>query len=238
MNQRPTHGYMHVALMGGMRGALIAAEMHGRLLESGLYDAFDKITVVVAGDKDQAQEVTHHLFSLCPKYVVKSVGCSLHAWEWSTLCYMYYDSQAVDADFWYVHTKGASDLPQYRHRIVQKNMRSWRGTMSHFVIGQHELCKSLLESYDAVGPYFTTYTGRPHFAGNFWWATSRHIRTLPFNTGLTRERHEAEFWIGKNPSAKLYSLQKPPSDGLYDNHNGIGTYFGETGPFYGIKGGL
>ena len=226
-------------MMDGVRGDLIAAEMHGRFLESGLYDSSDSITVAIAGDKKQSESLALHLFSHYPKYVVKSVGCSLQAYEWSTLSLMHADSQVVDADFWYVHTKGASNNPVYMNKVVQRNLRSWRGTMSHFVIGQHELCKALLESYDTVGPFFTTaFKVGPHFAGNFWWATSKHIRSLPFNLGLIRVRHEAEFWIGKNPNAKLHSMQEPPTDGMYDNHDGIGRYYGETGPFFGIKGTL
>lgn len=206
-------GYFHVALM--YSGIFIAAEMHGRLMDSGLYDATDQINVNILGDLDQANAICNSIFYKYKKYKI-FYNKDLTLFEWPTLQMIYDDSYICENDIWYIHTKGASNCrPDVPNRI-QYNIRAWRHVMSQAVIKDWQNCKELLKTYDAVGPLFVDDT--KYFAGNFWWATAKHIRSLKEPKGT---RNEAEAWIGTNKNAKFYDLYKFPIDDidLYDFAN-------------------
>lgn len=96
----------------------------------------------------------------------------------------------------YAHTKSA-------HVMSVENCR-WREAMTQQLVRRWSDCVPLLEENDAVGLHWLTAqefpgitandTPFPFFGGNFWWATTRYLRTLP-KLG-TAGRHDAEAWIG------------------------------------------
>lgn len=208
-----------MALMQGLGGLTVAAEMHGRIMQSGIYEASEKIYVSILGDIQQAQHLVDYVFSRHQKYVVAVVDPDLTLWEWPTLQAMRGYCEAHDCDVWYVHTKGASncrpDVPPY----IQKNIRDWRAVMSRDVLGRHAECKRLLsEGSDAVGPLLSTgMPSGPHFVGNFWWATSAHIRSLQLITPeLSKDRNPAESWIGTRMGAVLTGMTLLTQYDCYD----------------------
>lgn len=104
----------------------------------------------------------------------------------------------------YLHTKGVSR--------PQQSIDDWRACMLHWMVGRWQECVAkLANGYDAVGINVVD-TPLRHFQGNFWWATTKHIRTL----GPVREvefvktvanqgeRHKAEFWVIADPRARIY----------------------------------
>jgi len=230
MESNKISGYFHVALMNGYAGLIIASEMHGRLLDSGLYDATDKIEVCILGDKSQGQLIIDHIFSRYNKYHVHLFDENLLLYEWPTLLKAYDDCQKSDSDVWYIHTKGVSNSRSDVPARVQHNLLAWRSVMSYWVIKRYETCRNLLKTgFDAVGPFYVLEP--PHFSGNFWWAKSSHIRSLGNPSG---NRSQAEFWIGSYNGSKLKSLCEFPKGfvDLYDFSN----RFGEFGPFQGYIG--
>lgn len=103
----------------------------------------------------------------------------------------------------YIHTKGVSK--------PSRSVDDWRASMIYWTITRWRECLAKIAlGYDAVG---TTVIDSPirHFQGNFWWATTEHLRRL----GLPRdivytptydnqtERHKAEFWV-LSVRAKVY----------------------------------
>lgn len=233
---KPTYGFFHVALMEGLGGLMIASEMHGRLLQSGLYDKTDKIIVCILGDQQQAHTLLDYVFSRYPKYLVQYVSPNLNLWEWPTLgCLRDCCRDNPESDVWYIHTKGASncrpDVPQY----LQSNIRNWRGVMCHEIMNRADTCKDMLASgYDAVGPLLSTdRPSGPHFVGNFWWATAAHINSLPpLSVEDICGRSFAENWVGGNPKAKLGNLVPLLA---YDCYDFQGKFF-PNGVFEGYKG--
>lgn len=218
--------------MHGISGALVASEMHGRFLDSGLYDATEKINLTILGDLNQTNTLVDYIFSRYNKYHFRFLSRDLELFEWPTLSAIYDDAKKSDFDLWYVHTKGVSncrpDVPSW----IQHNLRSWRGVMSYYVIKQHEHCKRMLNSgIDAAGPLFVS--DPPYFAGNFWWSKSSHIKTLALPKG---SRNEAEGWIGTNKNAVFLNLCRFPEKmtdiDLYD----FKKKYGEVGVFDGIPG--
>lgn len=223
-------GYLHVALMQGLGGLMVAAEMHGRLLSSGLYDATDIINVVLLGDQQQIKIIDDYIFSRYLKYKVRFTSNQLDLWEWPTLKLIYNDSKTSSDYIWYMHTKGASNCRPDVPNWIQHNLRSWRGVMSYYTINQYKNCIRLLGcGYDAVGPFFVK--DPPYFAGNFWWSKSLHIRTLNKPIGT---RNEAEGWIGTNKQANFFSLCDFPISGidLYD----FDCVYGDDGVFKCMPG--
>jgi SAM-dependent methyltransferase len=92
--------------------------------------------------------------------------------------------------------------------------------------------RALQNGSGAVGPYKTDYVGTKFFEGNFWWATSEHIRKLPpLIPPLTDKRNNAEGWIGMAED-NYFSLATPPTFDLYD----FDDLYIPKGPLYGMTG--
>jgi beta-1,4-mannosyl-glycoprotein beta-1,4-N-acetylglucosaminyltransferase len=88
----------------------------------------------------------------------------------------------------YLHTKG----------ITQKgseNVNDWVEMMLYFLINKD--CISLLDDYDTVGcNYHDGSDNVPkHYAGNFWWATTNYLSSLP---ECGENKLDAEFWLHQN----------------------------------------
>lgn len=109
--------------------------------------------------------------------------------------------------------------------VVCANKAKWRRYLEHFTIDQWRTCVSELDSHDCVGAELCTggFLGgkqhsQLHYSGNFWWTTSKYIRTLddifPFDSP-DYVRFACEFWIGsKSPNHKnLFSFNRS----LYSN---------------------
>lgn len=119
----------------------------------------------------------------------------------------------------YFHCKGAthtliSDYGMFAGR--------WRRCMLRNLVTNWQQCvKDLHQGYDAVGCHWMTGMGvdksQHYFAGNFFWATSDFLATVPSMflrdrikmSGIDsyESRYEAEVWIGngKLPKIKDYA---------------------------------
>jgi hypothetical protein len=190
----PVQGWFHIAAMGA--GDYIAAELHGRLMQSGLYRASDIIHVTLLGDRAQSDRMNELIFSKHQKYKVEHISEDVTEYEWASLRHLYKTAkEGKDYHLWYIHTKGASNSRPDVPLSIQKNIRRWRDIMSHYTIGEHRKCRYLLKTgHDTVGSLLRWNTGciAPYYAGNFWWATADYIRTLPEPEG---NRSSAEGWI-------------------------------------------
>lgn len=99
----------------------------------------------------------------------------------------------------YFHTKGAihNGNPVYE---------LWRRCMEKAVLYKWRSCVEdlSLRKLDSAGAHWLRpnqypIIGRtPYWGGNFWWATSDFLNTLP-PIDVTLSRYEAEVWIGRGP---------------------------------------
>jgi len=98
----------------------------------------------------------------------------------------------------YLHTKGA---------IHNGNpvMSSWRRCMERACVwGWRNCVHDLHSGFDSSGAHWLTPESypviglTPYWGGNFWWATSDFINTLP-KIDVSLSRYEAEVWIGRGP---------------------------------------
>ena len=109
---------------------------------------------------------------------------------------------------WYIHTKGVS-------RPSNPHVQDWRRYMEHFVITRYKDCVEALEAHDACGVewfevndplFWKVYycENNSHFAGNFWWANSDYIKSLP-PLDIYGSRMDAETFIARNkPKSKCF----------------------------------
>lgn len=161
-------------------------ELMNNIKMSGLYDTVDEIRCVVLGDAAIRD----------PKIKVIYQTLDLSVYEFKIMELMYQDAIHEDFRVLYIHTKGIT-------HYVSKNVTDWVKLLVYYNIINYEFCLQMLYQCDAVG---VNLQNNPvwHFSGNFWWSTSRHIRTLGPITDFSY--NGPEFYICSNDKGSYISL--------------------------------
>jgi hypothetical protein len=106
----------------------------------------------------------------------------------------------------YLHSKGVSDP-------ADATKRRWRDLMMSELVGSWESRMGELPHYDAVGVNWMDMPPISHFSGNFWYASTRYLRTLADcetyykdpryqdSGAFIDERLGCEFWISSGSTA-------------------------------------
>ena len=169
------------------------------IFDSGLYQACDIIYYAVIGKEGFEREEDYSLIQ-DEKYHLLHHSNDMTLHESFTLNGVRRIAKALEYDFklFYIHTKGVTRQ--------KKSIELWRMFLEYFTINCWLHCVDALNQADVAGVNRRIYgKRRVHFSGNFWWANSSYIRTLPELSleGYGREpnRWDAEFWIGDgNPT--------------------------------------
>lgn len=93
----------------------------------------------------------------------------------------------------YHHTKGVSH--------ANDCYRRWRKCMENSVIVHWRDCVAKVENgFDTVGAHWFKNANQQYWAGNFWWAKSDYIASLPpiNQWNLGGKSYESECWIGRS----------------------------------------
>ena len=124
----------------------------------------------------------------------------------------------LDAYVLYYHTKGITSLQNHKDtQIEYSDVESWRICLEYFNIECWRDCVGDLtkhEGLDVCGALYVGESGNPwkHFySGNFWWANSSHLNTLP-DMKERDNRMGCELWVGSKPH-KWVNYYNPPSEG-------------------------
>lgn len=100
----------------------------------------------------------------------------------------------------YLHMKGLTHVPGSAGHEFN---RDWRHRMQNICVKEWRHCNNLLQlGYESVGNWWNVAPNGSYWAGNFWWATSEFIATLPpiiTDGHHSGGRYEAEVWIGRGP---------------------------------------
>jgi predicted O-methyltransferase YrrM len=150
---------------------------------------------------------------------VRNVTDQPNLFEGQTLARLYDHCQKTDGYVLYFHNKGMTSYGTH----VPGGLHDWREYMHYFNIEKWEDCVAKLdEGYDCCGVNWLVeknltnkaFTEEQrflcyHFAGNFWWANNKYIRTLPnpleidkyanyeyLMSKLKTYRYAFESWIG------------------------------------------
>ena len=148
------------------------------------------------------------------------VSENLQDYELPTLQFMYdYCVNNEPQNVLYIHTKNVG-------KEINPCIEDQVDYMLHFLVNKWDECLKSLVNHDACGVDLRTEPVL-HFSGNFWWATSNHIRSLPspaeFNNlskypnPLNSIRHNQEFWICHYTHKKYHSLWDC-GIGVYERH--------------------
>lgn len=132
------------------------------------------------------------------KHVFKLQSKTTQQFEFPTLKYMWNHCQTHDGSVLYLHTKGAT---RPGHPVDQ-----WRQMMLHFCVKKWQHTLHHLYDHDAVGCNIQQQQDKNYFSGNFWWAKSSYIKTLPDPNRYVSNRIQAELWVGMNPINNFYNM--------------------------------
>jgi len=140
-------------------------------------------------------------------YLIK-LSNNLQDFELPTLNYLYnFCSYNINYNILYIHTKNVGKEINF---CIEEQIEY----MLYFLINKWQICIEQLSNYHACGVDLRIEPVL-HYSGNFWWASSDHIASLPppadFNNlskypnPLQSLRHNQEFWICYN-NTKFISL--------------------------------
>jgi hypothetical protein len=198
VNELPIFGFMHVAMINHWRE--IVEEQILKMKASGLWDRAERIFVGLLGPGCEEFPCDD------PRLHLTHFGTGYEAAELPTLSALQQFCRSRDCLVFYVHTKGVFSPAD--------GTRDWRRSMEHFIIMRYEDCIAKLADHDICGINWHSSWCR-FFGGNFWWARSDYVRTLPDICSLEpvagldlSRRHVCERWIGENPAVRSASLHE------------------------------
>lgn len=181
----------------------IIHEQMCQLKASGLLEVCSEFIVGLNG-ADESLEIANILIPAKAKIVLHGLQCRS---ECRTIVEM--EQWVKGNPGWnvlYFHTKGAVTECDLNNR--------WRRCMMRGCVDRWEECvQALDQGYEAVGVHWWPNKGvhgdQHYYAGNFFWATSSFLRTLPsiYNRARIKEsgidsvasRYESEVWLGNGP---------------------------------------
>lgn len=134
----------------------------------------------------------------------------------------------------YLHTKGVSFDDNY----TQEN--DWIDMMLHFLVTKYKNCIYKLNTgYNTIGCNYSGEINKTifqhlmpypllHYSGNFWWANTNYLKTLPYLSESIIVKNDAEFWLHTNSPTYYnchnsdinhYALTYPITKYIFDNSN-------------------
>lgn len=190
----------------------VVCEQMNALRNSGLTKAADLICVGINGGNESR--------NIADLFVPGSAKKTFHGMKCRNECMtilMLEQWVRQQRDEWavlYFHAKGSSKSVQ--ESTKDPFSEQWRNCMMlHCVTGWRECVRLIGHGYDVVGAHWMPKAGPNQdqriFAGNFWWASSRFLKTVPPIEERERikisgiesidSRYEAEVWIGNGTRA-------------------------------------
>ena len=182
---------------------------------SGLWDNMEKFFIPVSGMREQDKEFFEDLKLLSNKIKIFEHVNPVFNNEPDTLNFIKNRAENFENNksILYMHTKGVT----YDHPVLNKNVKAWVRYLDLYTIGHWKECIDALSTYDTAG---TMYSPEPmkHYSGNFWWANSDYIKTLPtLDKENIKPLERGEFWICSQTDKNKLIGYKPEVD-LYLNY--------------------
>ena len=154
---------------------------------SGLIDALDAVFICNIGIPVEENKYNNE------KYTLTNCSENKLLYENPTLNKLkQFSEQNKDSHVLYLHTKGNS-YPQM-HEVIT----DWTNMMLYFLVETHDACfRALDDAHDTVGCNYSA-SPVPHYSGNFWWASTNYIATLPSLNECSPDKMAPEFWLFQN----------------------------------------
>jgi hypothetical protein len=205
--------FFHVYLQKGYTHILLSK--FKKFQASGLYGKTNKIYLTLFGDVDNNKEFLNDLKELYPKIEYAVITNKEFHSEPDTLNFMLKKAKEYTSNtpMLYVHTKGIS----HTNPIIKRNIDAWVRYLDLYVIKQWEDCLKALETYDTAGPFFCSGEFQ-HYQGNFWWANSNYIKTLPkIDFSNVKKWNRGEYWVLSN-TTNPYAITDISKVDLYQTY--------------------
>ena len=158
----------------------IVTEQFGKLVSSDLYGVCEAVkNGVVCNSQDEANEHQVLMVDLAKEHQVdpgklQATYVFENNYEYCTLKMLQDFAQSNDAYVLYFHTKGVSCPPSYK-RFKAKKEHKRRHMEEVNILGWSGCVEKLDEGYLCCG----TNKKWKFYSGNFWWANTDYIKTLP-----------------------------------------------------------
>jgi len=193
----------------------VIEEQLQKLLMSDLYLYSTEINYCVYSEEDATYseflEIIKNYDSLNKINIIRH---SVNEHEVETIYYLQQRVNSLEEDYnvLYYHTKGVtSELNHSDQDVNMDCVTSWRHLLEYFNIERWSYSIDRLEYHDISGVLYIGDSGQyyqNYYSGNFWWARSSYIKTLPNikevyakqlieNSDLGRMM--CEKWIGMSP---------------------------------------
>jgi hypothetical protein len=191
----------------------ILLELLGLIIHSGLIDRLQSLIICNYGIPVNSK--VSLLSSFYPEKVhFFHVSNDTSYFEVPTMKIMHRMSQLFQNNhhLLYLHTKGIS------YRTPYPQIEDWRHFMSYYLVERYEACLHLLQSqaFDAVG---VNYKSNPKdFRGNFWWATTSYLSSLPMLYLQKADKYVAEKWVHMGLRYRYYSFHESGVDHHFERY--------------------
>lgn len=198
-NSQKIYGFYHICCFENWTEIVI--EQVNSLVSSPLFPLVNEIYVCVLISDIKNNDIQILKGILPNKFTIEIIDTNFKNYEYPILKFMHQKAQNDDFYAFYFHSKGVS---------VNKNRRGvpfWRKELEYFLFYKHELMLKAFElNYNTYGANLRAFPiwNNPHFSGNFWFAKSSYIKTLPLIPVDINDRYFAEEWIGKNKEMHPY----------------------------------
>jgi hypothetical protein len=195
-------GYIHVCQIGQWRTTYDM--IMNAVKSSGLYDACREIRVGVCNNNGYI--LPDERFK-DPKVVLIDYGAS-EKYERVTLHKMREHAEIDSVQYWYAHTKGIKHFDN--EGPVKDCVVDWIKLMIKWNFTEWKYATKALMHNDTYGCEYSSKP-MPHYSGNFWWANSCYIRTLPKKIG--DGYCDPEFWLLNRENNFICNIYSSGIDG-------------------------
>lgn len=176
--------YFHIATLNNWTE--VVNKIFYLIHNSGLWDAVNDINISILGDREA-------IVSSSPKIKIRYHSRNFEEYERPILRILRQDAVEAQANqkpfkALYLHSKGISDKNQDNPCVTD-----WVDLMLYFNVEKWRISAQALDDYQICGVNWID--DMPHYSGNFWWARSDYLATLPAEIGS--DYLDPEIWVGK-----------------------------------------
>lgn len=215
----PIYGVYHIYCDKDWQ-RMVDSQLSG-LRRSGLLDATAKLYISIIAGSEREAETVRRMVGDARKVEIISDCRDAHKFEYPALEFIRQKSTEEDCLIYYFHTKGITyqglDTEDRKFNHFKRNIESWRAMMEYFLFDKWKVAVNVLsgekkaaadfpgyrclpdESYDVYGCYRFPPPPLSYYlyAGNFWWARGRYLRSLPEfdESRMAGDRFFAEEWL-------------------------------------------
>lgn len=197
--------YIHICTINNWEE--VVTNLYNKLCCSGLLDKIDELRVSIVGtEKKRVLEILN-----TPKTRIVFFSTDTSLYERPCLEAMRRDAEREQFKALYIHSKGIRTKNSQHFACIS----DWIELMCYFLIGGWKKCVEQLDKHSAVGINILranrelsakqmtnkNTSNSHHFSGNFWWANSSYILTLPVRVGELYL--DPEVWIGSGTGTLL-----------------------------------